>query len=97
MARREICLQTTGVSERCSKNDPKMSDCHPDMIPRSSFINSTARECTHRLDDVRRSSETEQQLWNMEAARESTHRPLLIGFSNPCSVHQRFGRLGVIE
>ena len=33
----------------------------------------------------------------MEAARESTHRPPLIGFSIPRSVHQRFGRLGVIK
>jgi hypothetical protein len=85
-----------GVSEGC---DAKVSDCHPEMIPRSRFVNSAARECTYRLDDGRRSSETEQQLRNMEAAHESTHRPPLIGFSNPCSVHQRFDRqvLGLLS
>ena len=69
MARR---LQTTGVNQGC---DSKVSDCHPETIPRSRFVNGTARECTHRLDDGRRSSEIEQQLRNMEAARESTHGP----------------------
>ena len=39
------------------------------------LVNSTARECMHGLDDRHRLSEIEQQLRNMEAARESTHSP----------------------